>query len=83
MSWTVVWMASAERKLAELWADSEKRSELTDAVNDIEARLKLRPLDEGEQRSPPFRVTYQYPIGVLFAVSPDDRLVTVVRLWST
>lgn len=83
MRWTVVWMASAERKLAELWTDSEKRQAITDAVDAIESRLRTRPLEEGEQRAPPFRVTYQEPVGLLFAVAPDDRLVTVVRLWTT
>lgn len=83
MNWTVVWMASAERALASLWMKSEKRQQLTDAVNLIEARLKLKPLEEGESRAAPFRVTYEVPIGVLFAVNPDDRLVTVVRIWST
>jgi len=75
-------MPSAEKRLADLWGEAKDRQAFTNVVDEIEARLKTRPLSEGESREAPFRVTYQAGVGLLFAVSEGNRLVSVVRIWT-
>lgn len=82
MVWTVVWLPEAETQLTTLWLKSEDRNQLSESLNSVESRLRVRPLEEGESRVGPFRVTYQSPVGVLFAVSPEDCRVTVYRVWT-
>jgi hypothetical protein len=81
MTYTVLWVPAAEGKLAELWMDASRQSELSDAANAIDVRLRTSPLDQGESREKGRRILLLPPLGVKFEVFPGDRLVRVLHVW--
>jgi hypothetical protein len=80
MRYTVAWLPSAQNVLADIWNRASDRQAVADAANRIDAELRTdahqkgRPLG-GQQRD--LRVT---PLGVIFTVSPADRLATVLKV---
>ena len=81
MTYRVSWVPAAERELAELWLDAPHRPEVSDAANEIDARLRVTPADEGESRAHGRRILLVPPLGVTFEVFPDDRFVRVLDVW--
>jgi hypothetical protein len=81
MTWTVVWDPSAEARLIHLWMTAPDRAAVTRAADEIDARLRRDPLNEGESRSGPYRVLFVRPLGVYYKVSEPDRLVEVLQVW--
>lgn len=81
MKFTVVWLPRAERELAVLWAASLDRAALTRAADRIEQTLAGLPHLAGEERSDGRRVLIDDPLGILFRVVLDDRLVRVTTVW--
>jgi hypothetical protein len=81
MTWTVIWDPSAEARLIPLWMTAPDRAAVTRAANEIDARLRRDPLNEGESRSGPYRVLFVPPLGVSYKVSEPDRLVEVLKVW--
>jgi len=82
MSYTVIWKPAAEDESARIWADAADRAPVTHAADEIDRLLRLKPQDQGESRSEHVRVMFVHPLGVFFHVSEDDRLVSVLRVWS-
>jgi len=60
--------------------DLATQDQLTTAVEALNRRLARRPLDEGEARNSPFRLTFLGSLGVLFRVDTGDRLVQVTEV---
>jgi hypothetical protein len=81
MSYTVVWKPEAERRLAQLWLDAADRNAVTQAAHQIDQRLRIGPEDAGESRPGGRRLLLVSPLGVLFRVIPQDRLVRVLTVW--
>lgn len=81
MSYTVVWLASAELELAEVWLRAANRDRVTAAGNEIDIRLRTNPEIEGESRTRGRRILLVPPLGVTFEVHSDDRLVRVLEVW--
>ena len=81
MRFTVVWLESAEQELTEIWLAAEDRSLVTDAVYEIDQRLRDNPDQEGESRDFPQRMLLITPLGVTFEVLPEDGLVRVLDVW--
>jgi plasmid stabilization system protein ParE len=81
MTYSVLWVPAAERKLAELWTDAARRRGVSDAANAIDVRLRNAPLDAGESRERGRRILLVPPLGVKFEVLPVDRLVHVLDVW--
>jgi hypothetical protein len=81
MSYTVVWKSRPKDRLAELWMAAADRSAITSAADDIDARLRIAPLSEGESREGAFRVLLVAPLGVKYRVFEQDRVVAIVREW--
>jgi hypothetical protein len=79
---TVVWVIRAEHELAALWLASADRAAVTRATHEIEQRLHRHPQEEGESRGVDQRVTFVPPLGVLFEVDEDDRIVWVLQVWA-
>ena len=82
MRYTVVWKPEAERRLAELWMESDNPERLAEAANLIERELAIAPASIGEQRIGSIRVVVVPPVGMYFRVNSEDRQVLVLTVWS-
>jgi mRNA-degrading endonuclease RelE of RelBE toxin-antitoxin system len=82
MNYTVGWKTDAEEELADLWMRDPNRQAVNDAAKHLEELLGDDPLNVGESREGLIRIAFEKPLGVIFDVSPDDRLVTVLHVWS-
>lgn len=81
MKFTVVWLPRAERELAEVWERSADRPAVTRAVDRTDRLLRSFPDRVGEERPEQRRVLFDGPLGILFRVLEDDRLVRVISVW--
>jgi mRNA-degrading endonuclease RelE of RelBE toxin-antitoxin system len=77
MRWTVVWKKSAQRKLAELWLDSPEREAVRSAADSVDHELK-NDADRKGRVAFGHRVLAMPPLAIVYKVSVDDRLATVV-----
>jgi hypothetical protein len=50
MKWAVVYLPSADRRLADIWLESDDRQAVADAANSLEDQLQSDPLNAGESR---------------------------------
>jgi len=83
MKWTVVYLPDAEQELAALWLDPDAHADVTDAANRVDHLLRRDPEKAGESRAEEGQyVVFVAPLGVLFRVKPDDRLVEVIHVWT-
>ena len=81
MKFTVVWTPNAEHRLAELWMSlPHLQREITAAANDVDARLRLNPLGQGESRMGPLRIMLVEPLVIDFEVILDDQRVEVLNV---
>ncbi len=81
MKWTVLWHPDAEEALTLLWVDAPDKTAITSSANRIDSQLRIAPLNVGESRIEDDRVYFEKPLGVLYIVDPNDRKVTVLRVW--
>jgi plasmid stabilization system protein ParE len=81
MTYTVTWVPSAEQRLADIWLHAPDRDRVTRAAHDIDQRLRRDPENDGESRSNGRRILISIPLGVIFRVFPEDRLVEVLTVW--
>lgn len=82
MNYTVVWKPEAERRLASIWNHATNRNAIAKATHAIDNFLGRDPEEAGESRDEGFRVLLERPLGVIFEVSPDDRIARVVAVWT-
>jgi hypothetical protein len=82
MSFTVVWKPEAERRLATIWTDATDRDAVTRASAAIDKAFKSHPETLGESRPKERRIWLEDPLDVIFRVSPQDRLVSVLTVWT-
>jgi hypothetical protein len=82
MKYTVVWDPDAEQELASLWMAAAERQALTDAADQIDKVLRQDPQQQGESRPDGLRILFVEPLGIIFRVHEDDRLVRVLQVWS-
>ena len=82
MKYTVVWKPEAERRLTELWMESEDQQTLADAADLLERELAVVPESLGEERDEGTRVVIMPPVGMHYRVYPDDRQVLILTVWA-
>ena len=80
MRYTVIWTSLALNELAEVWTESTHRDAVTLASRVLDERLERDPLNEGESRNGPNRISFEHPLRVEFRVFPDRLLVEVLSL---
>ncbi len=70
--------------LREVWeqADDDLREAILNASRLVNLRLHDNPHGEGESRDGRTRILFQAPIGVLYEVDDDKKLVSIVRSWA-
>ena len=81
MKWTVVWQPEAERRLAELWMNSNDRMAITQASHALDQALRRSPEIVGESRDMGRRILLVPPLAVIYTFQPEDRLVKVISVW--
>jgi hypothetical protein len=79
MKYTVIWLKSAEQKLADLWTNAPDRNAVAaaDVVDDL---LQRDPHSLSESRSESVRLAFQPPLVVLFRVDEPNRKVYVMKV---
>lgn len=82
MKYTVTWKPEADRRLATIWSKTKDRNAVSKAAHDIDKMLGMNPEGVGESREEGFRILFERPLGVEFVISPDDRTVRVVAVWT-
>ena len=81
MNYAVLWTPYAEARLAELWLETDVRGEITAVANRIDADLAARPFDVGESRERGRRIHLMAPLGVIYRIDSDQRIVHVLTVW--
>ena len=81
MKYKVVWTRAAESRLAQMWLASRMRHLIKEAADEIDASLAQNPYDSGESRDADRRVTFLWPVGVLFTIDEIQKQVKVVSVW--
>jgi hypothetical protein len=81
MSYQVFWVTEAEEELAAIWLDADDRNAIATAAHVIDIALRLDPETVGESRGEGRRIFWEPPLGVIFIVSSDDRIVSVLNVW--
>ena len=80
MNFSVQWRASALATLAHLWTQSDDRQSITLASNRLDRRLATDPMNEGESRNEDERISFEYPLQILFRVDEPRREVNVTAI---
>ena len=79
----VFWHRDALEELARVWmdaADVERRS-ITAAVQEVDQLLAGSPETVGESRDGTERITFVGPLGLVYDVYPQQRLVRIDQVW--
>ena len=83
--YAVVWVTSTLDDLrnirASLDLDDAALETVTASLQEIAARLRANPLEEGESRNADERISFVAPLGFTFRVTAEERMVTVLNLW--
>lgn len=80
MTYTVIWLKSAEDDLTAIWLSARDRNAVSRAAQEIDAVLQRSPDDVGESREEG-RILLMAPLGVTFEVHAKDRLVRILEVW--
>jgi hypothetical protein len=81
MNYTVLWDPDVEQDLASLWMNAPDRAAVTAAADRIDELLKTDPEQQGESRINEWRLLTVAPLGILFQVFEEDRIVRVIQVW--
>jgi hypothetical protein len=81
VKYTVIWLRPVEAKLADMWLADDDREAITRATREIDQFLKIQAHTIGESRSDEKRILIVAPLGVIFRVYEDDRVVRVAAVW--
>lgn len=79
MRFTVTWLPTAERFLAQIWSDAPDRQSVTHASDSIDRRLANDPLKAVTPVDGLYTLRID-PLIVLCEISVDDRMVRVIEL---
>ena len=81
MNYNVIWKRSADGQLASIWMDADDRAAITHAARALDRRLAVNPVEQGESRPNELRIGFELPLGVLYEIHEDQRLIQVVAVW--
>ena len=81
MRYTVLWSRVAEERLAFHWTDASNRQAVTEAANAIDKLLQADPDSLGESRPDGTRILFVPPLGILYYVNQQERVVSVLTVW--
>ena len=78
---SVRWRRTARNMLADIWVNATNRNAVTAATSQIDHQLARDPDNVGESRPKGRRVLLVPPLGVIYRVNTQTRVVTVIRVW--
>lgn len=78
----VRWSRRAGNQLATVWTNAPERNAVTAASYAIDQALARDPENQGESRPNNRRVMFVAPLGVLYRVDTQRRLVRVLACWA-
>jgi hypothetical protein len=78
--YTVVVELQAMDELTEIWLEAADPAAVEEASNNLDVMLATDPLRHGIQ-SGSNRIVFVPPLGVVFLVQPDDRLVIIKQYY--
>jgi hypothetical protein len=82
MSFQVIWAPEAERRLTQVWLNNPAaRALISAASHQIDVALANDPEEVGESRPEGRRIVHVAPLGAIYRVDHDTRIVTVTTLW--
>jgi plasmid stabilization system protein ParE len=81
MKYKVDWLPAAEQELADVWLQAADRDAVSQAAHAIDQVLELDPHHAGESRPEGRRILFAPPLGVIFRIIEDDKLVQVSQVW--
>jgi hypothetical protein len=81
MNYSVHWSEEAESRLANAWLMASDRRKVTEAAGRVDARLQQDAHEVGESREGSRRIVHERPLGVVFTVDQNSRMVLVLDLW--
>jgi hypothetical protein len=61
--------------------DAGDREAITNVARALDRRLARNPMEQGESRPNGLRIAFELPLGVLYEIREDQRLVQVVAVW--
>jgi succinyl-CoA synthetase beta subunit len=77
---TVIWPKPLLGDLAGIWMESESRTAVTQAVQEIDSALVIDPTTKGTNLAEGLRKLDEPPLQVIFEVEELDRLVRIVKV---
>jgi len=80
MRYSVVWAEEARNDLTRIWLSASDRSIVQRAGDEIDRQL-TRDAEGCGTDLPPDRLLAVPPLAVMYRVSPDDRVATVLQVW--
>jgi mRNA-degrading endonuclease RelE of RelBE toxin-antitoxin system len=80
MRFTVIWDPEALKELARTWNETRNKKAVTLAVDRIDSELRNTPQTKGDPFNGDFHIM-QGSVEVVYRVSEDDRLVTVLQVF--
>ncbi len=81
MKYTVVWQATAENDLGEIWLRAADQQAVADAADHLESVLRKDPERLSTQPVGVFHDVELPPLAMRFHVSKADLRVTVISVW--
>lgn len=81
MKFHVVWINSAEDRLAHLWLGSRIASQITKSADHLDFLLAESPLEVGESRSGNRRIAFEPPLAINYFVDESMKKVVIVDVW--
>jgi hypothetical protein len=79
MRYTVVYDRAARNESARIWNSAADQQAVANASDAIDRLLKRQPDQVGRTRGS-YRELTVHPLRVVFSISPDDRMVRVVKV---
>ena len=77
----MLWTSNAEAKLAETWLHAPDRRHVTQAADKLDQQLGWNAHLVGESRAGLRRIAHESPLGIIFSVNEQDRVVSVLDVW--
>jgi hypothetical protein len=81
VTFQVIWLATADAKLTQIWLGSRMRAEITQAANTLDRQLGADAQSVGESRGAGPRIAFEAPLAIRFIIDEANHRVMVLDVW--
>jgi mRNA-degrading endonuclease RelE of RelBE toxin-antitoxin system len=81
MPYEVRWSSYAEKELDQPTLSASQKQALSDATARVEAALAMAPRDVGTMRLVSTRILVDKPLGIVYDIIEDDKIVVIAEAW--